>query len=168
MKRVCLLYRQVRDFWLCRSASAVATGAKRDGWIVVTGLRQIETLYKKLHQSACTRQHLKLDPAGRSDIFEKIMVDVERLLKKIKKLPPESEAFEKADNEIRLLLMKEIQVIIDDYVLCQRSGTVQHWVAMYGDIQYYINNYYRYRDGHCTDASKSGHRYGFYDGDHLL
>jgi hypothetical protein len=130
-------------------------------------LRQIETLYTKLHQSECTRQRLKLDPIGRSDIFEKIMVDVERLLKKIKKLPPESEAFAQVDNEIRLLLMKEIQVIIDDYVLCRRNGNLENWVAMYGDIGYYIQNYYSYRDGKGADAI-AGHRYGFYDDEQCL
>jgi len=126
-------------------------------------LRQIEILYKKLQTSARMRDRRKLDPGGRSDIFDKIMGDVERLLKKIKQLSPDSDAFEKTDSEIRLLLMKEIQVIIDDYVLCRHSGTLQNWVDMYGDIQYYIKNYYMYRDGRDADALQAGHRYGFYD-----
>ncbi len=131
-------------------------------------LRQIELLYKKLHTSARKRDRLKLDPGGRSDIFDKIMVDVERLLKKIKQLPPGCDAFEKTDTEIRLLLMKEIQVIIDDYVLCRRSGTLKNWIEMYGDIQYYIKNYYMYRDGRDTDVFQAGHRYGFYDNEQRL
>ena len=48
-------------------------------------LRQVEALYKKLHVSAKKRGQSRLDPDGRSDIFDKIMSDVERLLKKIKK-----------------------------------------------------------------------------------
>jgi len=131
-------------------------------------LRQIETLYKKLHASARMRERLQLDPGRRSDIFDKIMGDVERLLKKIKQLPPDSAAFEKIDYEIRLLLMKEIQVIIDDYVLCRHNGTLKNWVDMYGNIDYYIKNYYMYRDGHDADVPQSGHRYGFYDDDHRL
>ena len=126
-------------------------------------LRQIEILYKKLQTSARMRDRRKLDPGGRSDIFDKIMGDVERLLKKIKQISPDSDAFEKTDHEIRLLLMKEIQVIIDDYVLCRQSGTLKNWVDMYGDIQYYIKNYYMYRDGCDTDVLQAGHRYGFYD-----
>lgn len=131
-------------------------------------LRQIEILYKKLHASARMRDRLNLDPGGRSDIFDKIMADVERLLKKIKRLPPGSDAFVKLDNEIRRLLMKEIQVIIDDYVLCRHRGDLQNWCEMYGNIQYYIKNYYMYRDGRDTDVLQTGHRYGFYDDDHLL
>ena len=131
-------------------------------------LRQVEILYKKLHASARIRGHYKLDPGGRSDIFEKIVDDVQRLLKKSKKKDSGSETLVEIDNEIRLLLMKEIQVIIDDYVLCRRNGTVQSWAAMYGDIKYYIKNFYRYRDGHDTDVLQSDHRYGFYDDDHLL
>ena len=131
-------------------------------------LRQIEILYKKLHASARIRGRLKLDPGSRSDIFDKIMGDVERLLKKIKQLPPESEDFEKIDSDIRLLLMKEIQIIIDDYVLCRHNGTLQGWVDMYGNIEYYIRNYYMYRDGCDTDVLQAAHRYGFYDDDHLL
>jgi hypothetical protein len=131
-------------------------------------LRQVEILYKKLHASVRIRDQLKLDPGGRSDIFDKIVEDVQRLLKKSKKLPPGSDNLGEIDNEIRLLLMKEIQVIIDDYVLCRRNGTLKHWAAMYGDIKYYIKNYYRFRDGHDTDVPQSDHRYGFYDDDHLL
>jgi hypothetical protein len=131
-------------------------------------LRQIEILYKKLHASARVRGSLKLDPGSRSDIFDKIMGDVERLLKKIKQIPPESEDFETVDGEIRLLLMKEIQIIIDDYVLCRHNGTLQSWVEMYGNIEYYIRNYYMYRDGCDSDALQASHRYGFYDDDHLL
>lgn len=131
-------------------------------------LRQIEILYKKLHASARIRGRLKLDPGTRSDIFDKIMADVERLLKKIKQLPPESEDFQKVDSEIRLLLMKEIQIIIDDYVLCRHNGTLQGWVAMYGSIEYYIRNYYMYRDGRDSDVLQASHRYGFYDDGQLL
>lgn len=131
-------------------------------------LRQIETLYKKLHASSRMRERLQLDPGGRSDIFDKIMGDVERLLKKIKQLPPDSDAFEKTDYEIRLLLMKEIQVIIDDYVLCRHNGTLKNWVDMYGDIHYYIKNYYMYRDGRDSDGIQAVHRYGFYDSEQPL
>ncbi len=131
-------------------------------------LRQIEILYKKLYASTRMRERLNLDPGGRSDVFDKIMGDVERLLKKIKRLSPDSDAFDKLDNEIRRLLMKEIQVIIDDYVLCKYNGTLQNWFEMYGDVQYYIKNYYMYRDGSGTDDLRADHRYGFYDEDHLL
>jgi hypothetical protein len=131
-------------------------------------LRQIDVLYKKLHASARIRGRLKLDAGSRSDIFDKIMADVERLLKKIKQLPPESEEFQKVDSEIRLLLMKEIQIIIDDYVLCRHNGTLQAWADMYGTIEYYIRNYYMYRDGCDTGDLQVAHRYGFYDDDHIL
>jgi hypothetical protein len=129
-------------------------------------LRQVEALYKKLHASARERKRMQLDPEGRSEIFDRIMADVERLLKKIKKLPPGSEDFDRADSEIRLLLMKEIQVIIDDYVLCRQSGTLKKWADMYGDIRHYIRDYYAYRDG--GGVHQTGHRYGFYDEDLTL
>jgi hypothetical protein len=131
-------------------------------------LRQVEQLYKKLHVTAQTRGRQKLDPAGRSDIFDKIMEDVERLLKKSKNMVPGSDSYEKVDAEIRLLLMKEIQVIIDDYVMSRHSGTLKQWNAMYGDIQYYVNNYYMYRDGREGDTRTAAHRYGLYDKDHPL
>ena len=131
-------------------------------------LRQIEILYKKLHASARIRGRLNLDSGSRSDIFDKIMADVERLMKKMKQLPPGGEDFQKVDSEIRLLLMKEIQIIIDDYVLCRHSGTMQGWVDMYGNIEYYIRNYYMYRDGCDTDDLQVAHRYGFFDDDQLL
>jgi len=130
-------------------------------------LRQVEQLYKKLHETARTRGRLKLDPGGRSDIFDKIMEDVARLLKKSKSLSPGTDAYEKVDSEIRLLLMKEIQIIIDDYVLCRHSGTLKNWTSMYGDIQYYVKNYYRYRDAQELET-RTAHRYGLYDEDQPL
>ncbi len=105
----------------------------------------------------------RLDAGVRSAVFQKIMDDLDLLLKRIENCPPDSEEFHKLDDEIRLLLLKEIQVIIDDYVLSKKSGRLDSWKRMYGDIDMYIGNFYRYRQqAGQMKTYKHRDRYGFF------
>ena len=134
------------------------------------GIKQVEKLYKKMvaFKSVESGQGT-LDAGVRSEIFQMIMDDVERLLKKLKKCKHGTKARRELDLEIRHLLLKEIQVIIDDYIISQKNGNLKHWKEMYGDINHYIKNYYTYREENASeDSNKSEHMYGLYDSEHLL
>ncbi|MCX5895592.1 MAG: hypothetical protein NTZ51_07165, partial [Proteobacteria bacterium] len=66
--------------------------------------------------------------------------------------------------QIQKLLLKEVQVIIDEYVVSQQNGTTEHWKEMYGDIKYYIRNFYFYRREDFFKGSDSiGTTCGFYE-----
>ncbi len=133
-------------------------------------LRQVEKLYKKmLSISAAGHDDCEIDTGVRSEIFQKIMEDLERLFKKIKRCTPATEEYEALDVEIRSLLLKEIQVIIDDYMIAKQKGSLDAWKKMYGDIDYYIANFYRYRsDMHSGSHAQATSRYGFYDQNRVL
>lgn len=107
----------------------------------------------------------EIDTGIRAEIFQNIMDDLEKLQKKIKRFKPGTEEHREADVQIRQLLLKEIQVIIDDYVVSRHNGTLDIWQDMYGDIHHYIKSYYNFRsssysDRHVNDIVDG---YGFYE-----
>jgi hypothetical protein len=76
---------------------------------------------------------------------------------------PASEQYRALDDEIRKLLLKEIQIIIDDYIISQQQGQLDVWIRMYGDIKYYIKNFYLYSRSDLGDFDEHVmDRYGFY------
>ncbi len=125
--------------------------------------KQVEKLYRKIIDNQQEGAE-KLDPFVRSEIFQKIMLDVDRLFVKLKKCEIDSDKYQVIDTEIRNLLLKEIQVIIDDYVIAKKKGTIHTWQQMYGDIDHYIHNFHVYRHG-CFSENKESilNKYGFYD-----
>jgi hypothetical protein len=125
-------------------------------------LKQVDRLYRKMiiYDSACTG---RINSGVRSELFHVIMDDIDRLQKKALRLPPQSEQYRSLDSEIRKLLLKEIQIIIDDYMISQQQGTLDLWNRMYGDIKYYIRNFYFYSKGESVDSDEQVmDRYGFY------
>jgi len=128
-------------------------------------LKQVDRLYRKMivYDSACTG---RINSGVRSELFHVIMDDIDRLQKKALRLPPQSEQYRSLDSEIRTLLLKEIQIIIDDYMISQQQGTLDLWNRMYGDIKYYIRNFYLYSRGESIESDEQVmDRYGFYTDD---
>lgn len=125
-------------------------------------LKQVDRLYRKMIFYD-TAHAGKINSGVRSELFHVIMDDIERLQKKVVRLRPESDACRALDLEIRKLLLKEIQIIIDDYMLSQQNGTVELWREMYGDIKDYIRHFYQYRKGEPPESVEQVmSRYGFY------
>jgi hypothetical protein len=131
------------------------------------GTRQIERLYKKMitFEDASGGQK-NIDPRIRAELLQAIMDDMESLLKKLKRSKRGSRESEHLGLKIRQLLLKEVQVIIDEYVLSQQNGTVERWKERYGDIRYYIKNFYSYRtESRFRGNTAIGTACGFYDTD---
>lgn len=125
-------------------------------------LKQVNRLYRKMivFDSACKG---RINSGVRSELFHVILDDIDRLQKKISKTDPEDEHYGELDLEIRRLLLKEIQIIIDDYMLARQNGTLDLWQQMYGDIKDYVKNFYLYRKGELPESlEKVMSRYGFY------
>jgi hypothetical protein len=129
------------------------------------GTRQVDRLYKKMitfddASSGCG----SVDPCVRAEILRTIMDDMEGLLKKLKHSKRGSRQSDELGQQIRHLLLKEVQIIIDEYVLSRRNGTVERWKEMYGDINYYIKNFYSYRTESRFQGNGSiGSVCGFYE-----
>jgi hypothetical protein len=125
-------------------------------------LKQVDKLYRKMivFDSEANR---RINSGVRTELFHVIMEDIEKMQKKVARLNPASEECRNLDAEMRKLLLKEIQIIIDDYMIAQQNGTLDLWRQMYGDIGYYIKNFYLYRKGEMSDSlDQTMNKYGFF------
>lgn len=128
-------------------------------------MKQIDNLYKKLitHQDSSGRS-VDINKQIRAKLYKTILDDLKKLRKKQHKIDFASERYEQLDYEIRLRLLKEIQIILDEYVLARENGDLRSWKAMYGDIEHYIKNFFYYRmDGKYEAKKKILKDYKFLD-----
>jgi hypothetical protein len=128
-------------------------------------MKHIDNLYKRLIVSQDPSGHTaEVNKQIRSKLYKTILDDIKKLRKKQSKVNYISEKYEKLDYEIRLRLLKETQAIVDEYVVASESGNLKSWKAMYGDIEYYIKNFFYYRiDGKYEAKKKTLRDYKFLD-----
>lgn len=128
-------------------------------------MKQIDNLYNKLIACAeSSGQTVEIYEQIRSKLHKMILDDLKKLRKKQDKTVYVSEEYKRLDHEIRLRLLKEIQVILNEYVLARESGDLRNWEAMYGEIEHYIKNFFYYRmDGKYEDDKKALKDYKFLD-----
>ena len=118
-------------------------------------MKQIESLYKKLIDNQdIPGEPAKINKQIRAKLYKTILDDLKKLRKKQNKTEDVSKEYEQLDYEIRLRLLKEIQVILDEYVLARENGDLRSWKAMYGDIEDYIKNFFYYRMDVQYEAKK--------------
>ena len=128
-------------------------------------MKQIDNLYKKLISGTeSSGQAVEINEQVRAKLHKMILDDLKKLRKKQHKTVYISEEYKKLDHEIRLRLLKEIQVILNEYVLARESGDLKNWKAMYGEIGHYIKNFFYYRmDGKYEAKKKALKDYKFLD-----
>lgn len=119
-----------------------------------TGIKEIEGLYKKLLHMERDSGLCKIDSKVRSEIYTKIIRGVERLREEQESHPSWSKDYWDIDRQIRGLLLKEIQIIIDDYVVAKGAGNLARWENMYGDIGHYKGIFYSLRMDTAYDKRK--------------
>jgi len=118
-------------------------------------MKKIDTLYNKLISSLdSSGQKVKINEQIRSKLHKMILDDLKKLRKKQHKTDYTSEEYKKLDYEIRLRLLKEIQIILNEYVLARESGDLKNWKAMYGEIGHYVKNFFYYRMDREYEAKK--------------
>ena len=130
-------------------------------------MNKIDNLYSKLLlDSDSPGKKVKINEQVRSQLLKKILDDLKKLRKKQHKNDYISDQYLKLDYEMRTLLLKEIQVIIDEYVLAKENGDLKTWEATYGDIGHYIKNFFYYRmDGKYESQKKTLKDYKFSEED---
>lgn len=117
-------------------------------------MKEIEGLYKKLLQMEGKKGSYKVNIKVRSEIYTMIINDVERLHDEQESHHSWSKDYWDIDREIRRLLLKEVQIIIDDYVVARGSGHIAQWEKMYGDIEHYKGIFYNLRMDTAYDKRK--------------
>jgi hypothetical protein len=118
-------------------------------------MKQIDLLYKKLIVSQDGADStISIDEQVRSKLYKIILDELKKLRKKQQRIDYSAEEYEELDREMRQLLLKEIQVIMDEYVLAKQNSTMKTWREMYGDISHYIKNFYYYRMDEQYESKK--------------
>ena len=103
-------------------------------------MRSIDKLYQKLID-----KNGSVDKKVREKLFQKIFNKVEKLKEKQKDFRPGTKKYQEIDYQIRLHLLKEIQVILDELVIAKRCGRLADWKKMYGNPEHYIKDFHYYR-----------------------
>ncbi len=118
-------------------------------------MKQIDLLYKKLIVSQdAADSTISIDEQVRSKLYKIILDELKKLRKKQQRIDYSTDEYEELDREMRQLLLKEIQVIMDEYVLAKQNSTLKTWREMYGEISHYIQNFYYYRMDEQYEAKK--------------
>ena len=118
-------------------------------------MKQIESLYKKLIDNQdIPGEPAKINKKIQTKLYKTILDDLKKFRKKQNKTEDVSKEYEQLDYEIRLRLLKEIQVILDEYVLARENDDLRSWKAMYGDIEDYVKNFFYYRMDVQYEAKK--------------
>jgi hypothetical protein len=128
-------------------------------------MKQADTLYKKLlNYDDPSGEAASINEKIRAKLLKVILDDLKKLRKKQQKNDYISEKYGELDHKIRLLLLKEIQVILDEHVLAKEKGTLKKWKTMYGEIEHYKRSFFYYRmDGKYEEKKKILKDYKFLD-----
>ena len=118
-------------------------------------MEEIDKLYERLIINDGESPLLySIDPKVRTQIYKKIFEDLDKFREQQRFLKSDSDGYREIDCQIRLRLLKEIQIIIDEYMMAKDSQDINRWRAMYGDIEMYKRNFFFYRMGMDYEAKE--------------
>lgn len=118
-------------------------------------MEEIDRLYEKLFINDDTSpSSYNIDSKMREKLYKKILDDLDELREKQRDLKSDSSDYEELDRQIRMRLLKEIQIIMDEYMMAKKNDDLKKWEAMYGDIDTYRRNFFYYRMDKKYEAEK--------------
>ena len=110
-------------------------------------MEEIERLYSQMFifgegENAGQRD---IHPQVKSALHKKILAEIEGLRDRQKKLHAGSMDYWEIDRRIRCRVLKEIQIILDAYVVARQGNQLEEWESMYGDIEHYRREFFYFR-----------------------
>lgn len=111
------------------------------------GMAEIEKLYSRMFIGGGGRQEGEwhIHPEIKSRLHKKILTDIETLREAQRKSPFGSKEYREIDRRLRSRLLKEIQIIIDAYMVAEQGDRLEEWESMYGDIEHYKREFFYFR-----------------------
>jgi hypothetical protein len=111
------------------------------------GMAEIETLYGRMfiHGSGLEDGRWGIQPEIKSRLHKKILTDIEALRDAQRRSELGSRDYWEIDRKLRFRVLKEIQIIIDAYVVAQQGDRLEEWESMYGDIEHYKREFFYFR-----------------------
>jgi len=111
------------------------------------GMAEIETLYGSMFIDGSGEEagRWEIHPEIKSRLHKKILTDIEALREAQRKSEFGSHEYWEIDRRLRCRVLKEIQIIIDAYVVAQQGHRLEEWESMYGDIEHYKREFFYFR-----------------------
>jgi hypothetical protein len=111
------------------------------------GMIAIEDLYKSmLDQGQGPDGHgWGIHPEVKSRLHKRILHEIKSLRESQRNTEFGSVQYREIDCRIRRRVLKEIQIIIDAYVIARQEHRVKEWESMYGDIEHYRREFFYFR-----------------------
>jgi len=111
------------------------------------GMAEIEKLYCRMftNEGRLGEEQWDIHPEIKSRLHKKILTDIEALRESQKKSEFGSKDYWEIDRRLRSRLLKEIQIIIDAYVVAEQGDRLEEWESMYGDIEHYKREFFYFR-----------------------
>ncbi len=131
------------------------------------GMDEIESLYSQMFiNDEDPNTGIKdIHPEIKSRLHKKILTEIESLRDAQKTTDIGSLDYQEIDRKIRCRVLKEIQIIMDAFVVAQQGNRLEEWRSMYGDIEYYRRDFFYFRmDQDYENYKKTLPDYKFIDG----
>jgi len=110
-------------------------------------MAEIEKLYGRMFISGDGTADGQWDihPEIKSRLHKKILTEIESLREAQREREFGSREYWEIDRRLRLRVLKEIQIIIDAYVVAEQGDRLEEWESMYGDIEHYKREFFYFR-----------------------
>lgn len=111
------------------------------------GMLEIENLYRRMldHGHGPEGRGWGIHPEVKSRLHKRILLEIESLRDAQRNTEFGSRKYRDIDCRIRRRVLKEIQIIIDAYVIARQESRVREWESMYGDIEHYRREFFYFR-----------------------
>jgi hypothetical protein len=110
-------------------------------------MAEIEKLYARMFVSArgAPDEQREIHPEIKSRLHKKILTEIEALREAQRESEFGSREYWETDRRLRSRVLKEIQIIIDAYVVAEQGDRLEEWKSMYGDIDHYKREFFYFR-----------------------
>ncbi len=111
------------------------------------GMVEIEKLYGRMfvEGSGPDQGRWDIHPEIKSRLHKKILTEIEALREAQRESKFGSREYWEIDRRLRSRVLKEIQIIIDAYVVAEQGDRLEEWKSMYGDIEHYKREFFYFR-----------------------
>ena len=110
-------------------------------------MAEIEKLYGRMFVSGkdAADGRWEIHPEIKSRLHKKILTEIEKLREAQREGEYGSPEYWETDRRLRARVLKEIQIIIDAYVVAEQADRLEEWRSMYGDIEHYKREFFYFR-----------------------
>jgi len=110
-------------------------------------MAEIETLYGRMFitDKGAPDGRWEIHPEIKSRLHKKILTEIETLREAQREGKFGSREYWETDRRLRSRVLKEIQIIIDAYMVAEQGDRLEEWKSMYGDIDHYRREFFYFR-----------------------